>query len=210
MSPAPVNGHTGRAVPLRRQDVDTDQIVPAEFCKRLGRTGYDDALFHRWRMDPDFVLNQPRYAGASVLVAGPDFGIGSSREHAVWALWDFGFRAVIAPGFGDIFRTNAGKNQLLTAAVAESVVRKLWDIVERDPTTLVEVDLDGRAVAVKGSRFPFDIDDGVRWQLMNGFDDIGLTLRRAESIDSYERSRPGWLPCLPSGRSVSPDGTLRL
>jgi len=196
MSPVPIVSHTGTAVPLRRRDVDTDQIVPAEFCKRLGRTGYEDALFHRWRKDPGFVLNQPRYAGASVLVAGPGFGIGSSREHAVWALWDFGFRAVIAPGFGDIFRTNAGKNRLLTADVAADVVLRLWDLVEARPATGVEVDLDSRTIGAAGERFAFELDDQVRRQLMLGLDDISLTLRRAGEISAYEQSRPAWFPRL--------------
>lgn len=205
MTIAPIIRHSGTAAALRRRDVDTDQIIPAEFCKRLGRTGYEDTLFHRWRKEPDFVLNDPRYAGASVLVAGPDFGIGSSREHAVWALWDFGFRALIAPSFGDIFRTNAGKNQMLTARVTEHAVHQLWDIIERDPATLVTVDLAERVIAVADSaadsavdaRIPFEIGDHVRWQLMNGLDDIGVTARRSHSIDQYERTRPAWLPRVP-------------
>jgi 3-isopropylmalate/(R)-2-methylmalate dehydratase small subunit len=188
---------TGTAVPLRRRDVDTDQIIPAEFCKRLGRTGYRDALFHRWRQDPDFVLNLPDHLGASVLVAGPDFGIGSSREHAVWALRDFGFRAVIAPGFGDIFRANATKNQLLTARVPEDTVERLWEFVESDPTTPVDVDLVRRVIAAGDASYPFEIDDHNRWQLINGLDDIHVTLRRAGSIDAFEQARPAWLPRLP-------------
>jgi 3-isopropylmalate/(R)-2-methylmalate dehydratase small subunit len=197
MNTEAISRHTGTAVPLRRRDVDTDQIIPAEFCKRLGRTGYRDALFHRWRQDPDFVLNRPDYLGASVLVAGPDFGIGSSREHAVWALRDFGFRAVVAPGFGDIFRANATKNQLLTAHVPEDTVERLWAAVESAPATSVAVDLVRRDLEVGDARYPFEIDDHSRWQLINGLDDIRVTLGRAGSIDAFERARPPWLPRLP-------------
>ncbi|WP_407548621.1 3-isopropylmalate dehydratase small subunit [Streptomyces sp. Pv4-95] len=194
MSPVPVVRHTGTAAPLRRRDVDTDQIIPAEFCKRLGRTGYEDTLFHRWRQDADFVLNLPRYAGASVLVAGPDFGIGSSREHAVWALRDFGFRAVIASSFGDIFRANAAKNQLVTPRVPEEAVQRLWELVEADPATEVTVDLRERVVLAGSMRVPFEIGEHSRWQLMNGLDDIEITLRRGGGIDAHEQRRPAWLP----------------
>ncbi|MFD9864846.1 3-isopropylmalate dehydratase small subunit [Streptomyces alboflavus] len=197
MSPAPLPGHRGTVAPLRRRDVDTDQIIPAEFCKRLGRTGYADTLFHRWREDPGFVLNQPAFGGASILVAGPDFGIGSSREHAVWALRDFGFRAVVAPGFGDIFRANAGKNQLLTAQVTEAEVERLWQLVEAAPDTVVALDLTRRTVAAGGRRFPFSIDDHSRRMLIDGLDDIQLTARRAGSIEEHEAFRPGWLPRTP-------------
>ncbi|MER7394096.1 3-isopropylmalate dehydratase small subunit [Streptomyces sp. NPDC000151] len=194
MSPVPVVRHTGTAAPLRRRDVDTDQIIPAEFCKRLGRTGYEDTLFHRWRQDADFALNRPVYAGASVLVAGPDFGIGSSREHAVWALRDFGFRAVIAPSFGDIFRANAAKNQLVTPRVPEEAVERLWELIEADPAAEVTVDLHERIVLAGSLRIPFEIAEHSRWQLMNGLDDIEITLRRGGGIDAHERRRPVWLP----------------
>jgi 3-isopropylmalate/(R)-2-methylmalate dehydratase small subunit len=190
----PTDGHRGTAAPLRRRSVDTDQIIPAEFCKRLGRTGYDDALFHRWRKDPSFVLNQEAYAGASVLVAAPDFGIGSSREHAVWALRDFGFRAVVASGFGDIFRINSGKNELITADVAARDAARLQDMVEADPRVVVHVDLVTRTVSAGDLRFPFTIDDRVRYQLMEGLDDISVTLGRAAAIDRYEQDRPSWFP----------------
>jgi 3-isopropylmalate/(R)-2-methylmalate dehydratase small subunit len=193
---APLIRHTGTAAPLRRHDVDTDQIIPAEFCKRLGRTGYADTLFHRWRQDPDFVLNRAAYRGVSVLVAGSDFGIGSSREHAVWALRDFGFQAVIAPSFGDIFRTNAGKNQLLTPRVSEESVAWLWELIEEDPTVELTVDLEHRVILASGARIPFEISDYVRWQLMNGLDDIEVTQRRSSGIGTYERTRPSWLPQL--------------
>lgn len=194
MTPEPVSRHVGTAAPLRRRDVDTDQIIPAEFCKRLGRTGYTDALFHRWRQEQSFVLNREEFTGATVLVAGPDFGIGSSREHAVWALRDFGFRAVVAPGFGDIFRANATKNQLLTALVSEAAVERLWTLIEAAPSSLVTVDLMHRVVTAGEIRTTFEIDDYSRWQLINGLDDIHVTLRRSGSIEAYEVQRHHWMP----------------
>ena len=186
--------HAGRAVPLRRSNVDTDQIIPAEYLKRVSRAGFGEGLFAAWREDPSFVLNQPRYAGATILVAGTDFGTGSSREHAVWALTDYGFRAVITPRFGDIFRTNATKAGLLPVELPEATVGALQDAVEADPGTEVVVDLDNRLVRAAGIGAPFEIDDYTRWRLMEGLDDIGLTLRHVDAITSFERSRPSWLP----------------
>jgi 3-isopropylmalate/(R)-2-methylmalate dehydratase small subunit len=192
----PIEVHTGRAVPLRRSDVDTDQIIPAAFCKRLTRAGYADALFHRWRGQRDFVLNDPRYAGASVLLAGPKFGTGSSREHAVWALRDGGFRAVVAPSFGDIFRANAGKNQLVAACVAREVVAALWDLVERDPSTDVTIDV-GRCELRCGQIIAgFELDAHTRWKLLEGLDDIEVTLRHVDDIEAFERSRSRRFPHL--------------
>ncbi|MBV9381538.1 MAG: 3-isopropylmalate dehydratase small subunit [Streptosporangiaceae bacterium] len=187
--------HTGRAVPLRRTNVDTDQIIPAEYLKRVSRDGFGDGLFAAWREDPAFVLNQPRYAGATILVAGTDFGIGSSREHAVWALTDYGFRVVIAPRFGDIFRNNATKAGLLPVRLPEDAVGALQDAAEAGPPAGVTVDLGAREVRVPGGPVvPFEIDDYTRWRLMEGLDDIGLTLRHAGDIDKFERDRPPWLP----------------
>ncbi len=192
----PFTAHTGRAVPLRRSNVDTDQIIPAEYLKRVSRAGFGDGLFAAWREDPAFVLNQPCYAGATILVAGTDFGIGSSREHAVWALTDYGFRVVIAPRFGDIFRGNATKSGLLPVVLPEATVGALQDAVQDDPGIEVTVDLAARAVlaAAAGIEAPFEIDDYTRWRLMEGLDDIGLTLRHADDITAFERSRPSWLP----------------
>ena len=188
--------HTGTAAPLRRSNVDTDQIIPAEYLKRVSRVGFGDGLFAAWREDPSFVLNQPAYAGATVLVAGTDFGIGSSREHAVWALVDYGFRVVIAPRFGDIFRNNATKAGLLPVRLPEETVTALQDAAEADPAAEVTVDLGAREVrhADAGVKVPFDIDDYTRWRLMEGLDDIGLTLRHADTITEFEAGRPGWLP----------------
>jgi 3-isopropylmalate/(R)-2-methylmalate dehydratase small subunit len=192
--------HAGRAVPLRRSNVDTDQIIPAEYLKRVSRAGFGEGLFAAWREDPSFVLNQPRYAGATILVAGTDFGTGSSREHAVWALTDYGFRAVIAPRFGDIFRSNATKAGLLPVTLPEDVVSALQDAIEADPGTEVVVDLGSRTVraapagdgaAINAS---FEIDDYTRWRLMEGLDDIGLTLRHVDQVTAYEQRRPSWLP----------------
>jgi 3-isopropylmalate/(R)-2-methylmalate dehydratase small subunit len=197
----PFTTHTGRAVPLRRTNVDTDQIIPAEYLKQVSRTGFGKGLFAAWREDPSFVLNQPQYAGATILVAGNDFGTGSSREHAVWALTDYGFRAVIAPRFGDIFRTNATKAGLLPVILPEATVTALQHAVEADPATEITVDLDARTVLADtvpantgGIKAPFDLDDYTRWRLMEGLDDIGLTLRHTEDITAFELSRPGWLP----------------
>jgi 3-isopropylmalate/(R)-2-methylmalate dehydratase small subunit len=188
--------HAGRAVPLRRNNVDTDQIIPAEYLKRVSRVGFGEGLFAAWREDPSFVLNQPQYDGATILVAGTDFGTGSSREHAVWALTDHGFRAVIAPRFGDIFRTNATKAGLLPVALPEATVTALQDAIEADPGTEVIVDLDSRAVlaGAAGIKAPFEIDDYTRWRLMEGLDDIGLTLRHVDNITAFEHNRPSWLP----------------
>jgi 3-isopropylmalate/(R)-2-methylmalate dehydratase small subunit len=186
--------HTGRAVPLRRSNVDTDQIIPAEYLKRVSRTGFADGLFKAWRDDPTFVLNDARYDGATVLIAGPDFGTGSSREHAVWALQDHGFRAVISPRFADIFRGNALKGGLLPVELSESDVTSLQDIVSADPTAEVTVDLVDRVVRAPGVEVRFDIDDYTRWRLMEGLDDIGLTLTHADDIAAFESHRPAWMP----------------
>lgn len=186
--------HTGTAVPLRRSNVDTDQIIPAEYLKRITRHGFEDGLFSAWRKDPDFVLNQVAYEGASILVAGPDFGTGSSREHAVWALQDYGFTVVISSRFADIFRGNSGKGGLLTAQVAEPVVEQLWAIIEADPSTEVTVDLAAREVRAGDLVAEFEVDDYVRWRLMEGLDDIGITLQYADAISEFESRRPSWLP----------------
>jgi 3-isopropylmalate/(R)-2-methylmalate dehydratase small subunit len=186
--------HTGIAAPLRRSNVDTDQIVPAEYLKRVTKTGFEDGLFSRWREDEDFVLNHPVYSGASILVAGPDFGTGSSREHAVWALRDFGFRAVISPRFGDIFRGNSLKEGLLPVELESPVVEELWRRIEADPHTEVTVDLDARQVRVGTDAWSFPLDDFSRWRLMEGLDDIGLTLRHEEAITAFEATRPPFLP----------------
>jgi 3-isopropylmalate/(R)-2-methylmalate dehydratase small subunit len=187
--------HTGTAVPLKRTNVDTDQIIPAEYLKRITRTGFEDGLFVAWRTnEPDFVLNQPQYAGASVLVAGPDFGTGSSREHAVWALLDGGFRVVISSRFADIFRNNSTKSGLLTVLLPQADVEALWAAIEADPTTQVTVDLQAKQVTYADVTVPFDIDDYTRWRLLEGLDDVGLTERHLEDIGSYEAQRPAWLP----------------
>ena len=178
--------HTGTAVPLRRSNVDTDQIIPAEYLKRITRHGFEDGLFAAWRKDPEFVLNRPEYADATIVVAGPDFGTGSSREHAVWALQDYGFAVVVSSRFADIFRGNSGKGGLLTAQVPQEVVEQLWDIVEADPATPVTVDLEAREIRAGDLVAPFDVDDYVRWRLMEGLDDIGLTLQHADAIRAFE------------------------
>jgi 3-isopropylmalate/(R)-2-methylmalate dehydratase small subunit len=190
----PFTTHTGTAAPLRRSDVDTDQIIPAVYLKRVTRTGFEDGLFAAWRADPDFVLNRPQHAGASILVAGENFGTGSSREHAVWALQNYGFRAVLSSRFADIFRGNSLKGGLLTAEVEQSVIEQLWAQVEADPTTEVTVDLVAREVRAGSLTAPFDIDDYGRWRLLEGLDDIGLTLRHADALTDFESSRPSWLP----------------
>jgi 3-isopropylmalate/(R)-2-methylmalate dehydratase small subunit len=186
--------HTGRAVPLRRSNVDTDQIIPAEYLKRVSRAGFGDGLFRAWRDDPDFVLNDSRYDGATVLVAGRDFGTGSSREHAVWALQDHGFRAVISPRFADIFRGNALNGGLLPVELAEAAVAALQDLSTADPATEITVDLVDREVRAPGLTVAFEIDDYTRWRLMEGLDDIGLTLTNADDITAYESGRPPWMP----------------
>jgi 3-isopropylmalate/(R)-2-methylmalate dehydratase small subunit len=186
--------HTGTAAPLRASNVDTDQIMPGEFLKRVSRTGYDDAVFYEWRKDPQFVLNLPQYQGVSVLIAGPEFGTGSSREHAVWGLADFGFKVVLSSRFADIFRGNSGKNGLLTAQVDQDVIEQLWKLVEADPTTEITVDLEAREVRAGGITAPFQVDDYVRWRFLEGLDDIGITLQHADDISTYESSRPSFKP----------------
>jgi 3-isopropylmalate/(R)-2-methylmalate dehydratase small subunit len=194
----PFTTHTGVGVPLRRSNVDTDQIIPAVYLKRVTRTGFEDGLFAAWRNEPDFVLNRAEFASGSVLVAGPDFGTGSSREHAVWALQNYGFRVVISSRFADIFRGNAGKAGLLAAQVDEKVVQRLWDLLEDTPGTTITVDLDSRTVragegetAVEDS---FDIDDYTRWRLLEGLDDIGITLSHEADIAAFEATRPSYKP----------------
>jgi 3-isopropylmalate/(R)-2-methylmalate dehydratase small subunit len=191
---------TGKALPLDRSDVDTDQIVPAEYLKRIERTGFGQFLFAQWRKDPEFVLNDPRYAGAQILVSGPNFGSGSSREHAPWALEDAGFRSIIAPSFADIFRSNCTKVGLLPVTLAPDTVRRLLDGVRADPDAQVSVDLERRTVAAPSLRVdePFEIDDYTRWRLLEGLDDIGLTLRHERRIGEYEARRPEWLPSMPA------------
>ncbi|RCG32204.1 3-isopropylmalate dehydratase small subunit [Sphaerisporangium album] len=186
--------HTGRAVPLRRSNVDTDQIIPAVWLKQVSRTGFERGLFAAWREDPEFVLNDPAYAGASILVSGPDFGTGSSREHAVWALQQYGFRAVIAARFGDIFRNNSTKMGLLPVVLPAEKVEALQSAVEADPSTEVTVDLVERQVRWGGETAGFEIDDYTRWRLLEGLDDIGLTLTHADDITEYENGRQPWLP----------------
>lgn len=186
--------HIGTAVPLRRSNVDTDQIIPAVYLKRVTRTGFEDGLFAAWRNDPAFVLNQPQYEGVSVLVAGPDFGTGSSREHAVWALLDYGFRVVVSSRFGDIFRGNSGKAGLLAALVEQDVVEQLWTAVENDPGTKVTVDLEHKTISAGDVSAPFEIDDYTRYRLLNGLDDVGITLSHADDITSYEATRPSFKP----------------
>jgi 3-isopropylmalate/(R)-2-methylmalate dehydratase small subunit len=188
--------HEGRGLPLRRSNVDTDQIVPASYLKRVTRTGFADGCFAAWRADPTFELNLPQYAGASVLVAGPDFGTGSSREHAVWALQDYGFAVVISSRFADIFRGNAGKAGLLTAEVDQVAVEQVWDALERNPGQPVVVDLEAREVALpdEGVLTPFALDDYTRWRLLEGLDDIGLTERHLDAVTAFEAQRPAYLP----------------
>jgi 3-isopropylmalate/(R)-2-methylmalate dehydratase small subunit len=185
---------TGAAVPLQRANVDTDQIIPAVFLKRVTKTGYDDALFYAWRQDPDFVLNQPEYAKGGILVAGPDFGTGSSREHAVWALRDFGFTAVLAPKFGDIFRGNSGKQGLLTGTISEQDVEKIWSLIDAAPGIQISVDLNSKTATIGDVTVPFEIDDYTRWRLLEGLDDIGLTLRDEARITDFEAGRESWRP----------------
>jgi 3-isopropylmalate/(R)-2-methylmalate dehydratase small subunit len=187
--------HTGTAVPLRRSNVDTDQIIPAEYLKRITRTGFADGLFKAWRTnEPDFVIDQPQYAGASILVAGPDFGTGSSREHAVWALNDGGFRVVISSRFADIFRNNSTKAGLLTVLLPQEDVEALWARIEADPTTSVTVDLQAKQVTYADVTVPFEIDDYTRWRLLEGLDDVGLTERNLGDIETFEANRQPWLP----------------
>lgn len=184
----------GIGVPLRRSTVDTDQIIPAKFLKRITKTGYDDALFYEWRQDPSFILNTEPYQHGRVLVTGPDFGTGSSREHAVWALRDFGFGAVISSRFGDIFRGNAGKQGLVTAVVPQEIVEQIWAELEAHPGVEVAVDVAEREVTCGAVTAPFEIDDYTRWRLMEGLDDIGLTLRHEDAITAFEATRASWRP----------------
>ena len=190
----PIDVIEGKVSVLDRHDVDTDQIIPAVYLKRVTRTGFDDGLFAAWRNDPTFILNTVPFDRGSVLVAGPDFGTGSSREHAVWALADFGFRVVVSARFADIFRGNAGKQGLLTAQCAQPDVELIWKLLETEPGTELTVDLRDKTVRGKDLVVPFAIDDYTRWRLLEGLDDIALTLRQADSVDAFEKSRPAWLP----------------
>ena len=185
---------TGIAVPFKRSNVDTDQIIPAVYLKRVTKTGFEDALFAAWRQDPEFVLNQPVYQGASILVAGPDFGTGSSREHAVWALRDFGFTVVLSPKFADIFRGNAGKQGLLTGMISDEDLERIWAAIDADPGISMTVDLERRIASIGDIEVPFEIDDYTRWRLLEGLDDIGLTLRNEDKIAQFEARREAWRP----------------
>jgi 3-isopropylmalate/(R)-2-methylmalate dehydratase small subunit len=186
--------HTGTAVPLRRSNVDTDQIIPAVYLKRVTKSGFEDGLFAAWRSDPEFVLNKPAYKSATILVAGADFGTGSSREHAVWALQNYGFKAVISSRFADIFRGNSQKGGLLTVVLPEADVEKIWAAIESDPTTEVTVDLEAKNVRMGNDVFAFEIDDYTRWRLMEGLDDIGLTLKSIDKVSDFEKSRASYKP----------------
>ena len=185
---------TGVAAPMKRSNVDTDQIIPAVYLKRVTKTGFDDALFAAWRQDPEFVLNQPAFAGAQVLVAGPDFGTGSSREHAVWALRDFGFKVVLSPRFGDIFRGNSGKAGLLAAQITEEDLERIWAAIDADPGAKMTVDLEARTATIGDLQVAIEIDDYTRWRLLEGLDDIGLTLRNEDKIAQFEARRESWRP----------------
>jgi len=186
--------YTGIAAPLKRSNVDTDQIIPAVYLKRVTKTGFEDALFAAWRQDPEFVLNQPAFQGAGILVAGADFGTGSSREHAVWALRDFGFKVVLSPRFGDIFRGNSGKQGLVTGLISEEDLERIWAAIDADPGVQMTVDLEARSATLGDIRVPFEIDDYTRWRLLEGLDDIGLTLRSEEKIAQFEARREAWRP----------------
>jgi 3-isopropylmalate/(R)-2-methylmalate dehydratase small subunit len=186
--------HTGIGAPLRRGNVDTDQIIPAEYLKRITRHGYEDALFKAWRDDDAFLLNHPIYKNATVLVAGPEFGTGSSREHAVWALMDYGFKAVISPRFADIFRGNSGKGGLLTAQVTDEVTEQLWQYLEAKPGAEITVDLESEQITFGSNLVPFDIDPYVRWRLLEGLDDVGITMQQLDKISEFEQKRPSWSP----------------
>ena len=186
--------HTGIAAPLKRSNVDTDQIIPAVYLKRVTKTGFEDALFAAWRQDPEFVLNQSAFQGASILVAGPDFGTGSSREHAVWALRDFGFDVVLSPKFADIFRGNSGKQGLLTGVISEEDLERIWAAIDADPGISMTVDLERRTASIGDLEVPFGIDDYTRWRLLEGLDDIGLTLRNEDKISQFEARREAWRP----------------
>ena len=186
--------HTGTGVPLRRSNVDTDQIIPAVWLKKITRDGFEEGLFAAWRQDPEFVLNKPEFANGTVLVTGADFGTGSSREHAVWALQNYGFRAVISSRFADIFRGNSLKGGLLTVVLPQSDVEAIWKAVESDPSTEITVDLEARQVRYANESIGFEIDDYTRWRLMEGLDDTGLTLRHVDAIDAFEKGRPAYKP----------------
>jgi len=190
----PFRTHTGRVLPLRRSNVDTDQIIPAVYLKRITRDGFEDGLFAAWRKDPDFVLNRPEYSEATIVVTGPEFGTGSSREHAVWALQNYGFRVVISPRFADIFRGNSLKGGLLTVELDESVVEQLWQLAEADASAEVMVDLEVREVRFGSVVAPFELDDYSRWRLLEGLDDVGLTLKHTDEIAAFEAQRPRWMP----------------
>jgi 3-isopropylmalate/(R)-2-methylmalate dehydratase small subunit len=190
----PFRTHTGIGVPLRRSNVDTDQIIPAVYLKRVTRTGFEDGLFSAWRANEDFILNHEPFSRGSVLVAGPDFGTGSSREHAVWALMDYGFRVVISSRFADIFRGNSAKMGLVAAEVAQPDVELLWKLLENEPGVEVTVDLEEKTVQARDLTVPFQIDDYTRWRLLEGLDDIGLTLRHADAIAAFEKARPSRMP----------------
>jgi 3-isopropylmalate/(R)-2-methylmalate dehydratase small subunit len=186
--------HTGTAIPLRRSNVDTDQIIPAVYLKRVARSGFEDGLFAAWRNDPEFVLNQAQYKAGTILVAGPEFGTGSSREHAVWALQNYGFKVVISSRFADIFRGNSLKGGLLTVILPQDAVEAIWTTIESDPTTSITVDLETRTVSYGSTTVAFELDDYTRWRLMEGLDDIGLTLKHTDAIDSFEANRPALKP----------------
>ena len=186
--------HTGTGIPLRRSNVDTDQIIPAVYLKRVSRSGFEDGLFAAWRNDPDFVLNQPQYASATILVAGVDFGTGSSREHAVWALQNYGFKVVISSRFADIFRGNSLKGGLLTVILSQNDVEALWSAIEANPAMQIKVDLESKTVAYDGHVIPFDLDDYTRWRLMEGLDDIGLTMRNLGDVEKFEEKRAKFKP----------------
>ena len=186
--------HTGSVLPLRRSNVDTDQIIPAVYLKRVTKSGFEDGLFGAWRNDPEFVLNKPEFAGATIMVAGVDFGTGSSREHAVWALQNYGFKVVLSSRFADIFRGNSQKAGLLTVVIDQSEIEAIWSAVEADPKTHVKVDLEAKTVTYGSKSIPFAIDDYTRWRLMEGLDDIGLTLKNIDSVSSFEESRPSFKP----------------
>jgi len=186
--------HTGTGVPLRRSNVDTDQIIPAVYLKRVTRSGFEDGLFSAWRNDPEFVLNKSEYKNGTVLIAGPEFGTGSSREHAVWALQNYGFKVVISSRFADIFRGNSLKGGLLTVILPQDAVEAIWQTIESAPSTPITVDLESRTVSYNGVTLPFELDDYTRWRLMEGLDDIGLTLKHTDSIDAFEAKRPTFKP----------------
>jgi len=186
--------HVGTGVPLRRSNVDTDQIIPAVYLKRVTRSGFEDGLFSAWRSEPDFVLNKPQYKSGTILVAGPEFGTGSSREHAVWALQNYGFKVVISSRFADIFRGNSLKSGLLTVVLPQEIVDELWSAIEADPSLEIAVDLDSRTVSYTGKSASFELDDYTRWRLMEGLDDIGLTLKHTDAIDEFEAKRPSFKP----------------